>query len=85
MRGMLQALWTESKPQNACPRDNQLLGAAIVLRNIGILNQTRRNIDLINLGPFGQAAHQIHHVQGLTSGISIIYDRFCGYLQHFSK
>ena len=34
-------------------------GSAIVLRNIGILNQTRRNIDLINLGPFGQAAHQI--------------------------
>ena len=64
-------LRTKGKAQDPCTWSNVFNPLAVVQINPTVLNQPGDHINLLHLGPLGQAAHKLKHVQRLATGISI--------------
>ena len=64
-------LRTKGKAQDAGSWSNIFNPLAVIEINPSVLNQPGDHIHLLHLSPLSQAAHELQHVQRLTTGISI--------------
>jgi hypothetical protein len=64
-------LRTKGKAQDAGSWSNVFNPLAVIEINPSVLNQPGDHIHLLHLSPLSQAAHELQHIQRLTTGISI--------------
>ena len=64
-------LRTEGEAQDAGPWSNGFDPLAVIEIDPTVLNQPGDHINLLNLRPLRQAAHELQHIQRLATGISV--------------